>query len=121
MDANLQMLTKRRPTGLASLLSKALLLYCLFWKGRRKGMQQILCMPTKPSACRLHFTVLLQDKHACPAALLDVYPSPCRSGPFAPWLLLVSAPVATPRKAAAERWTAPEFHQCCLPNPLLGL
>ena len=83
MDANLQMLTKRRPTGLASLLSKALLLYCLFWKGRRKGMQQILCMPTKTSACCLHFTVL-QDKDPFPAALLDVYPSPCRFGPFAP-------------------------------------
>jgi len=68
-----------------------------------------------------HFAVLLQDKHAFPAALLDVYPSPCRFGPFAPWLLLVSAPVATPRKAAAEHWTAPDFHQCCLPNPLLGL
>ncbi len=55
------------------------------------------------SAYCLHFTVLLQDNHAFPAALLDAYPSPCQSGLFAPWLLLVSAPVATPRKAAAER------------------
>jgi len=66
-------------------------------------MQQVLCMPTKSSACCLHFTVLVQDNHAFPAALLDVYPFPCRSELFAPWLLLVSAPAATPRKAAAER------------------